>query len=90
MDRRAAMQSVLDAEVKRWSGMSINELDSRLSDLCNYQLEQNGTVYQFEVEILERKPEYIHVGVSVDDGRLRYSIIPLCQSFVKRTQQSEL
>lgn len=89
MDRRGEMQTALDDEVKRWSGMSIHELALRLSNVCAYSIEKNGITYQFEVEILERNPEHIYVIVSVDDGRLPYSIRPLCQSFVKRKQQSE-
>lgn len=83
------MLHVLDGEVKRWSDMSIAQLSSRLSDLRSYQIEQNGTVYQFEVEILENRPAYIVVDVRVDDGRLPCSIHPMGQSFRKSKQTPE-
>ena len=69
MDRRAEMQRVLDMEVKRWSEMSPEQLITELR-------------YQFEVQMLENESDYVHVDVSVDDGRLPYSISPLGQAFL--------
>ena len=78
------MQAVLDIEVKRWSDMSVDELTSRLTDLRNYQLERGGIVYQFEVQLLENTDDYVHIDVSVDDGRLPYSLRPLGTDFIKK------
>lgn len=89
MDRRSEMRAALDAEVERWSATSVDDLIEELSNLCNYQFEQNGVVYQFEVEILENKSEYLLVDVRIDDGRLPYSISSLGHSFRKRKQKPE-
>lgn len=80
------MRSVLEAEAERWSAMSADDLLSKLSNLCNYQIERNGSIYQFEVEILEIRTEYLLVDVRVDDGRLPYSVLPLGRSFRKQKQ----
>ena len=87
MNRRAALQSALDAEVNRWSALSVDDLASNLSKLCTYQIEKNGSICQFEVEILQNQPAFLHVDVRVDDGRLPYSIRPLGRSFIKKKGQ---
>jgi hypothetical protein len=77
MDRRTEMQELLDQEVARWSGMSAEQVASELAEVKNYQIESNGKIYQFEVQLLENKDDYVHASVAVDDGRLPYSIFPL-------------
>ena len=70
LNRRAKMQRVLDEEVARWSTMTVEQLIARLVEIQNYIIDSDGVNYQFEVQMLENKSDYIHVGVSVDDGRL--------------------
>lgn len=77
------MQIILDNEVKRWSEMSASLLIAELVEIHNYELEAEGKRYQFEVEMLENTDEYVHVSVSVDDGRFPFSISPLSHFFTK-------
>jgi hypothetical protein len=84
MDRRTELQSALDSEVKRWSEMPTEQLIAELVDVNAYEVEADSKRYQFEVQILENKSEYIHVSVAVDDGRLPFSIMPLSQSFIQK------
>jgi hypothetical protein len=84
MNRRLEWRKVLDAELKLWSAKSCQELVSELSELRAYQLEMDSQPYQVEVELLENTAEYVHVSVSVDDGSLPSSLVPLSESFTKR------
>jgi hypothetical protein len=84
MDRRREMQSILDQEAARWSEISAEQLLNELAEEKNYQVESNGKTYQLEVQLLEDKADYVHVLVSVDDGRLPYSIKPLCHGFIQK------
>jgi hypothetical protein len=84
MSRREQWQNVLDSEVKRWSVRSWEELASALREAQAYEVESDSRRYQVEVEILESTEQYLHVMVSVDDGRLPSSIFPLTHSFVVR------
>lgn len=77
------MQSVLDAEVGRWSAMSAEQLITELSrEEQNYRIKAGQTEYQFEVMLLENTKTYVHASVSVGDGRLWYSISPLVRGFI--------
>jgi hypothetical protein len=84
MDRRSELQVVLNSEVMRWPGMSAEQLIAELADVYTYEVESDSKHYQLEVQILENKSEYIHVSVSVDDGRLPLSVVPLSQTFVRK------
>ena len=78
------MRPVLDAEVKRWSEKSYDQLRSASSDMQDYEVEFASKLYQVEVELLENTEEYVHVMVAVDDGSLPWSIWPLTHSFIQR------
>jgi len=80
---REQWQPVLDAEVKRWSEKSCEQLISELRESLDYEIEYAGKQYQVEVELLENTEKYIHVVVSVDDGSLPASIWPLTNSFIR-------
>ncbi|MGA8429562.1 MAG: hypothetical protein WB729_07050 [Candidatus Sulfotelmatobacter sp.] len=83
MRHREEWQPVLDAEVRRWSSKSSDQLITELPEVRGYEVEFDGKKYQVEVEILENTEKQIHVSVSVDDGKLLASIRPLSQSFVR-------
>ncbi|HKX10449.1 MAG TPA: hypothetical protein VJN67_19780 [Stellaceae bacterium] len=83
MRRRKAWRAVLDAEVRRRSALSPEELLAKLGDIQVYEVELNGKPYQVEVEILADKPEYVQVIVSVDDGSLPASLVPVTDTFVR-------
>jgi hypothetical protein len=84
MNKRTEMQTILDQEVARWSELSAERLANDLPEEKNYQIELSGKTYQIEVQLLENKNDYVHVSVSIDDGRLPYSIFPLGQSFIRK------
>jgi hypothetical protein len=84
MSRREDWRKVLDNEVSRWSAMSCEQLVSALRELQAYEVEHSSKMYQVEVELLEDTAEYLHVLLSVDDGSLPASILPLTQSFIRQ------
>jgi hypothetical protein len=84
MSRRDEWRKILDAEVDRWSAKSHDELISALSDDQAYQVELDSKKYQVEVEVLEITEKYLHIIVSVDDGSLPASVLPLSRSFFCR------
>jgi hypothetical protein len=80
---REQWRPVLEAESKRWSAMSYEQLIAALADDQVYEIELESRKYQVEVELLENTEKYIHVTVSVDDGTLPASIWPLTFSFIR-------
>lgn len=82
MKRREQWLLVLDAELKRWSAKSCEQLLTELGEVQAYETEFESRKYQVEVEILENTEKYVHVMVAVDDGSLRASIRPLSASFI--------
>ncbi len=74
---------MLDAEVKRWSEKSCEQLLSELRESLDYEVEYAAKQYQVEVELLENTEKYVHVLVAVDDGSLPVSIWPLTYSFIR-------
>jgi hypothetical protein len=55
-----------------------------LSDDQAYEVELDSKKYQVEVEVLEVTEKYLHVIVSVDEGSLPSSVLPLSRSFFCR------
>jgi hypothetical protein len=86
--RRAEWQKVLDAEVARWSGMPWEQLVTELHEVRAYQVEVESKQYQVEVQLLENAADYVHVAVSVDDGSLPRSIVPLTHSFIRQKTEA--
>jgi hypothetical protein len=82
VSRKAEWQKVLDAEMKRWSAMSWEQLIAELREVRTYEVEVEAKRYQVEVELLENTDQYVHVMVAVDDGSLPASIFPSTNSFV--------
>ena len=80
---REQWRPVLEAESKRWSAMSYDQLVAALAAEQAYQIEFESRKYQVEVELLEHTEKYIHVMVAVDDGSLPASLIPLTFSFIR-------
>jgi hypothetical protein len=52
-----------------------------LKDVCAYERGEAPNQHQVEVKILQSTPEYVHVLIGVDSGRLR-SFKPLSTSFM--------
>jgi hypothetical protein len=82
MSRREEWQKVLDSEVKRWSALSCGQLASELHQGQAYEVEFESKQYQVEVELGENTDNYLHVLVTVDDGSLPASLMPLTDSFL--------
>jgi hypothetical protein len=89
MSRREQWQPVLDAEVKKWSAKSWAELVAGSRDVEAYEVRFEGKYYQVEVQLLENTDEYVHVGVSVDDGSVPASLRPLGSSFIRWKRSRE-
>jgi hypothetical protein len=81
---REDMERVLSSESERWSSMYPEQLTAELRESQNYQVTVSSQIYQFEVDLLENTDAYVHVAISVHDGRLPYSIKPLSHSFIKQ------
>jgi hypothetical protein len=81
--RREQWRPVLDAELKRWSAKSSEQLLAELGEVKAYEIEFENKKYQVEVEILENTEKYVHVMVAVDDGSLPAAISPLSDSFIR-------
>jgi len=79
---REQCRPVLEAEVKRWSAKSHEQLVTELSEVRAYEVVFNSGNYQVEVQLLENTDRYVHVLVSVDDGSIRASFRPLSSSFI--------
>ena len=81
--QREQWRPVLDAEVKRWSAKSSEQLLAELADVQAYDTEFENKMYQVEVEILENTEKYVHVGVAVDDCSPAGFSRPLSTSFIR-------
>jgi len=79
--KKAQLADLLAAEIETWSRKSYQQLVSELPDVVAYQREE-PELHQFEVQLLEHTPEYVHVMVSVDDGSFWRSFSPVTRTFV--------
>jgi hypothetical protein len=79
VNKREQWRPVLDAELKRWSAKSCEQLLAELVQVQAYESGFENRKYRVEVEILENTEKYVHVMVAVDDGS---SIRPLSASFI--------
>jgi hypothetical protein len=71
----------LERELDEWTRLPFDELKTRLKDECADERKEAPDQYQVEVEMLESTPEYVHVSIGVDSGRLR-SFKPLSTSLM--------
>jgi hypothetical protein len=79
---KTALQSLLDREIEEWSSKSFTKLIEELADVVAYPRGGKSDFHQFEVQMIEKEPEYLHVLVSIDDGSLRRSFSPLTRGFI--------
>lgn len=82
MASREDWRRVLDAEVQSWSALSWDRIVLALRDMQVYEVPSESGTCQVEVQLVENTREYVHVLVSVDDGRLPGSMFPLSESFI--------
>jgi len=81
---KARVQSLLDAEVEKWSEKSFVQLLEELHDVTAYWRGENDDFHQFEVLLIEHEPDYVHVSISIDDGSFLRSFAPLTRGFIVR------
>ena len=84
VSRREQWRSVLQTELSRWSSMSCDDVLAELRNRDVYEVVAESNHYQIEVVLLEDTPEYLHVSIAVDDGKLPGSIHPESASFLCR------
>lgn len=80
--KKNQLQDLLVAEIDAWSRKSFATLVRELSDVVTYERGGGSGFHQFEVQMLEQEPDYVHVGVSIDDGGVVRSLVPLSSSFI--------
>jgi len=81
MDKKR-LQELLDDETGDWSRKSFAELVEELADVVAYGRGAESDFHQFEVQMVEHEPDYVHVLVSIDDGRFFRSLAPLTRGFI--------
>jgi hypothetical protein len=81
-NRRTHWQRVLDAEVRRWSALSSEQLIEQLKQLQVYEVKLGSKTYQVEVDLLENTETHLHIMVAVDDGSLPASLKPAVHTFI--------
>jgi hypothetical protein len=79
---KSELQRLLDAEVDELSRRSYARLVDDLPDVLAYQRGGGPGYHQFEVQMLEHEPDYVHVLVSIDDGSFWRSVSPITRSFI--------
>ena len=79
---KTELESLLDREIEEWSSKSFTKLTEELADVVAYQRGDKTGFHQFEVQMIEQEPEYLHILVSVDDGSFRRSLAPLTRGFI--------
>jgi hypothetical protein len=79
---KSGLQRLLDAEVDELSRRSYARLVDDLSDVLAYERGGGASYHQFEVQMIEHEPDYVHILVSVDDGGFLRSFSPITRSFI--------
>jgi len=81
---KSELQRLLDAEVDQLSRRSYARLVDDLPEVLAYERGGGASYHQFEVQMIEHQPDYVHVVVSIDDGSFLRSISPMTRSFIVR------
>ena len=79
--KKEQLADLLAAEIEAWSLKTYGQLIQELADVVAYQREDPES-HQFEVQILETTPEYVHVVISADDGSFWRSFSPVTRTFI--------
>ena len=88
--RRDRWRVVLAAELEKWSAMTYEQLASDLREAKTYEISIADRGYQVEVQLLEKTPQDVHVLISVDDGTLPLSIVPVSGDFIREKNSAPL
>jgi hypothetical protein len=76
------LQAIVTDEVLQWSKKSMQALRYELAEPICYERWSSNGYLQFEALLLEDTADYIHVGISVDDGSEEWSRSPFSSSFL--------
>ena len=76
------LEDLLDAETSNWSQKSFANLIKELTDVVAYERGSEADFHQFEVQMIEHEPDYVHVIVSIDDGSFVRFCAPLSRGFI--------
>ena len=76
------LQELLDAEAGIWWCKSFANLVEELTDVVAYRRGCGADFHQFEIQMIEHEPDYVHVIVSIDDGGFVRSFSPLTRGFI--------
>lgn len=76
------LQNLLDAETSNWSRKSFANLVEELTDVVSYGRGSDADFHQFEVQMIEHEPDYVHVIVSIDDGSFVRFCAPVTRGFI--------
>jgi len=79
---KSELRRLLDAEVDELSRRSYARLVDDLLDVVAYERGGGASYHQFEVQMIEHEPDYVHVVVSIDDGSFLRSFAPITRSFI--------
>lgn len=79
--KKQELTELLSAEVEAWSRKSYEQLIEDLPDVIAFEREEPEP-HQFEVQLLETTPEYVHVMISIDDGSFWRSFAPITRTFI--------
>jgi hypothetical protein len=83
LKHREEWRPILDAEVKRWSSMPLDQAVNELHEAQTYAVSVGSKSYQVEVDLLENTDTYVHLIVSVDDGTLPWSMFPMSEGILR-------
>ena len=74
------LKAIVVREAHEWSRKPIEVLRQELKEAIGYERDGDEGWLQFEVLLLEDEANYVHVGVSVDDGSAQWARTPMSTS----------
>lgn len=79
--RKKELKGALIREKKKYVNQSFEELSNIYSPIT-YECGAGDNWYQVEVQLLEKNENYVHVSISIDDGKLLRTMFPISTSFI--------
>ncbi|MCK5306585.1 MAG: hypothetical protein KAJ66_05565 [Candidatus Omnitrophica bacterium] len=79
--KKEDLKRALLNEKEKYESKTFDQL-VKIDKPVTYECGSGKDWYQVEIQVLEKNDKYVHVVVSVDDGRLWRTILPLTSSFI--------
>ncbi|MEM7225688.1 MAG: hypothetical protein AAF495_22100 [Pseudomonadota bacterium] len=79
---KADLEDLLLAKIELWAAKPFDRLVEELVDVVAYEQGSGTRAQQFEVQILERDADFLHICLSVDDGSFLRSFAPPTRSII--------